>query len=42
MPIGNLYLFSQERDFLMARERFSDESKGEIHTADVERAKKRD
>jgi hypothetical protein len=42
MPIGNLNLFSQERDFLVVRERFSGESKGEIYTADVERAKKRD
>jgi hypothetical protein len=42
MPIGNLNLFSQERDFLVVRERFSDESKRKIYSADVERAKKRD
>jgi hypothetical protein len=41
MPIGNLPFFSQERDFLVAKERFSDESKGEIYTADVQRVERR-
>jgi hypothetical protein len=42
MPIGNLPRFSQERDFLVEKERFCEESKGEIYTADVQRAERRD
>jgi hypothetical protein len=42
MPIENLPLFSQERDFLVAKERISDESKGETYAADAQRAERRE